>query len=160
MTHIVFITPIGKCFLSIPPLRGTVHQILIVHWQNVFTSSPRPHYTHSHNDCHTHRSPPHSLTATHSTCSSILSYFQKRNNNTYKHRWSFFFFQNETTLMSSLQSDDLTTTIVWARFSYHYLSNRRQLHATRWQPPFQIVNLQQIAMQRGKAHCTELDWIR
>ena len=65
--------------------RLTTHQIPIVHEENALTSLTHPYYTPMQrwpsqprislyiHDCLTHRGPPHSLTATHPTCSSILS---------------------------------------------------------------------------------------
>ena len=46
--------------------------------------------------------------------------------------------------MSSLQSADLTATIVWARFSYRYLAVANYMQTAY----HFVVNLQQIATQR------------
>ena len=49
--------------------------------------------------------------------------------------------------MSSLQIANLTATIVWARFTYRYLTAARGMPHVDDCLPF-VVNLQQIATQR------------
>ena len=99
-----------------------MHQIPTVH-EEIPLHHCHAHITHSRNDgwvslefhstfmtvSHT-GALTHSLTAAHPTCSSILFLFQKKT-----FRWKLL--QSEITLMSPLQSADLTTTIVWAGFS-------------------------------------------
>ena len=67
--------------------------------------------------CLTHRAPPHSITP---HASRFSPYFLKKKKNSSKLRQKLL--QSETTLMSSLQSANLTATIVWAKFSYCYLT--------------------------------------
>ena len=104
--------------ISFNSFRLTMHQISIVYEESAIMSLPCPYYILSQwwpnqpwillylHGCLTHRGPPHSLTAAHPTCTLILSLFL---------RWKL---QIETTLTSSLQSADLTATIVLAKFSY------------------------------------------
>ena len=94
--------------------RLTTHRILIDHDEIAITSLPRPC---SRNDG----------SASNLTLPSWLSHTQgpptlnnSRSINSSKLRWKLL--HSETTLTSSLQSTDLTATIVWARFSYRNLT--------------------------------------
>ena len=83
--YIYIYMPEDQCAAVLYSFRLTTHQIPIVHDENAITcmSLPRPYYTLSQrwpsqprislylHSCLTHRGPPHSITATHPTCTSI-----------------------------------------------------------------------------------------
>ena len=73
----------------------------------------------------------------------------EKKKNSSKLRWQLF--QSETTLTSSLQSADLTATIVWARWSYRYLTAAHGMMHIDDRLPF-VVNLQLLVVHSTVLH--------
>ena len=113
ITNLVFLSTTTTSHTNFS-FRHTTHQIPIV---QEITSLSRPYYTLASTFMTvSSTAPPHTHTNSRSPHMYLYSLLISKNKS--KLRWKLL--QSEITLTSSLQSADLTATIVWVRFYYCY----------------------------------------